>query len=188
MPEASSTNVVVVTATPLEGADVDARTIAAPVQTATAKNIEDSHALDLTAYMSRNLGSVHINDIQNNPLQPDVNYRGYTASPLLGTPQGLSVYMDGVRLNQPFGDVVSWDLIPREAIAAVTLMPGSNPLFGLNTLGGALVGSHEERQERARFRHRIRLWIEQPLAGASNHGRQGRQRLQLVSHRQPLRG
>jgi outer membrane receptor protein involved in Fe transport len=41
-------------------------------------------------------------------------------------------------LNQPFGDVVSWDLIPRIAIASSTLMPGSNPLFGLNTLGGAL--------------------------------------------------
>ena len=67
-----------------------------------------------------------------------MNYRGYTASPLLGTPQGLSIYMDGVRLNQPFGDVVSWDLIPRMAIGSTTLMPGSNPLFGLNTLGGAL--------------------------------------------------
>ncbi len=43
-----------------------------------------------------------------------------------------------MRLNQPFGDVVSWDLIPREAISTMTLMPGSNPLFGLNTLGGAL--------------------------------------------------
>ncbi len=84
------------------------------------------------------LGGVYVNDIQNNPLQPDINYRGYTASPLLGTPQGLSVYMDGVRLNQPFGDVVSWDLIPRVAIASLTLIPGSNPLFGLNTLGGAL--------------------------------------------------
>ena len=67
-----------------------------------------------------------------------MNYRGYTASPLLGTPQGLSVYMDGVRLNQPFGDVVSWDLIPQVAIFSGALMPGSNPLFGLNTLGGAL--------------------------------------------------
>ncbi len=46
--------------------------------------------------------------------------------------------MDGVRLNQPFGDVVSWDLIPRVAICSSALMPGSNPLFGLNTLGGAL--------------------------------------------------
>ena len=76
--------------------------------------------------------------MQGNPFQMDVSYRGYTASPLLGTPQGLSVYMDGVRMNQPFGDVVSWDLIPRAAISSMTLMPGSNPLFGLNTLGGAL--------------------------------------------------
>jgi hypothetical protein len=68
----------------------------------------------------------------------DLNYRGYTASPLLGTPQGISIYMDGVRLNQPFGDVVSWDLLPRNVIAEMTMVPGSNPLFGLNTLGGAL--------------------------------------------------
>lgn len=88
--------------------------------------------------MNSSLGSVYINEMQGNPLQADVNYRGFTASPLLGTPQGLSVYMDGVRLNQPFGDVVSWDLIPRAAIASLTVMPGSNPVFGLNTLGGAL--------------------------------------------------
>ncbi len=84
------------------------------------------------------MNGVYVNDIQNNPLQPDINYRGYTASPLLGTPQGLSVYLDGMRLNQPFGDVVSWDLIPRAALESLTLLPGSNPLFGLNTLGAAL--------------------------------------------------
>ena len=127
-----------VVTTPLTGPTLEARSEPAPVQTATSSQIEASHALDLTAYMNRTLGSVYVNDIQNNPLQPDINYRGYTASPLLGTPQGLSIYMDGVRLNQPFGDVVSWDLIPRAAINTITLMPGSNPLFGLNTLGGAL--------------------------------------------------
>lgn len=133
-----ATDTVVITATPLAGADVDARAIPAPVQTASARDIANSHALDLTAFMNRKLGSVYVNDIQNNPLQPDINFRGFAASPLLGTPQGLSVYMDGVRLNQPFGDIVSWDLIPREAIASIALMPGSDPLFGLNTLGGAL--------------------------------------------------
>ena len=88
--------------------------------------------------MNRRLTSVHVNEIQGNPFQPDVNYRGYSASPLFGTPQGLSVYMDGVRLNQPFGQVVSWDLIPASISMSLTLMPGSNPIFGLNTLGGAL--------------------------------------------------
>ncbi|MEP7246022.1 MAG: TonB-dependent receptor [Gammaproteobacteria bacterium] len=137
-PDQTLPTVVVVGVTPLPGADIDRNQVAAPVQTATAQDIERSHAVDLTAYMNRTLGSVYVNDVQNNPLQPDINYRGYSASPLLGTPQGLSVYMDGVRLNQPFGDVVSWDLIPRQAIQTMTLMPGSNPLFGLNTLGGAL--------------------------------------------------
>jgi outer membrane receptor protein involved in Fe transport len=123
--------------TPL-GGTADAALVAGPVQTARGEQIERSNALDLTAYMNRALGGVYINDIQNNPLQPDLNYRGFTASPLLGTPQGMSVYLDGMRLNQPFGDVVSWDLIPRAAIADLTLVPGSNPLFGLNTLGGAV--------------------------------------------------
>jgi outer membrane receptor protein involved in Fe transport len=130
--------VIVIGTTPLQGAEVDRSDIAAPVQTASARDIDRTHALDLTAFMNRTLGSVYVNDVQNNPLQPDISYRGYTASPLLGTPQGLSVYMDGVRLNQPFGDVVSWDLVPRAAISTMTLMPGSNPVFGLNTLGGAL--------------------------------------------------
>jgi outer membrane receptor protein involved in Fe transport len=130
--------VTVIGVTPLTGALVDRDQVAAPVQTATSGDVERSHALDLTSFMNRRIGSVHVNDVQNNALQPDVNYRGYTASPLLGTPQGLSVYLDGMRLNQPFGDVVSWDLIPREALSAMTLVPGSNPLFGANTLGGAL--------------------------------------------------
>lgn len=132
-------NVDVVAATPLPGADLSADEIPAPVQTAQARDIESSNALDLSDFLNRRLRAVHLNEIQGNPYQADLNYRGYTASPLLGTPQGLSVYLDGVRMNQPFGDVVSWDLIPRTAIAEVALLPGSNPLFGLNTLGGALV-------------------------------------------------
>jgi outer membrane receptor protein involved in Fe transport len=48
------------------------------------------------------------------------------------------VFQDGVRINEVFGDVVNWDLIPTAAIASVQVIPGSNPIFGLNTLGGAL--------------------------------------------------
>jgi outer membrane receptor protein involved in Fe transport len=130
--------VEVIGSTPLPGIGQPRNEIAAPAQTARSRDIERSGALELGDFMNRTLGSVHVNEMQGNPFQMDVNYRGYTASPLLGTPQGLSVYMDGVRMNQPFGDVVSWDLIPRAAISSMTLMPGSNPLFGLNTLGGAL--------------------------------------------------
>jgi len=134
----ASSSVTVIAAAPLPGVDLTREEIPAPVQTANQRDIEDSGALDLSDFMNRRLNGVHLNEVQGNPFQSDLNYRGYNASPLLGTPQGFSVYMDGVRLNQPFGDVVSWDLIPRLAIAETILMPGSNPLFGLNTLGGAL--------------------------------------------------
>ena len=137
-PTVELATVTVVGLAPLPGLEVPRDQIPANVQTATGADLDRIPALDLASYLNRALGSVTINETQGNPFQPDVNYRGFTASPLLGTPQGLSVYADGVRLNQPFGDVVSWDLIPRSALASVTLMPGSNPLFGLNTLGGAL--------------------------------------------------
>jgi outer membrane receptor protein involved in Fe transport len=137
-PPPTSITVTVVATTPLEGVGITIDKLAAPAQVATAEELERDGSINLASFMNNRLGSVYVNEIQNNPYQPDVNYRGYTASPLLGTPQGISVYMDGVRLNQPFGDVVSWDLIPRMAIRSMTLMPGSNPVFGLNTLGGSL--------------------------------------------------
>ncbi len=135
---AQASAVDVVAATPLPGTDLPVDEIPAPVQTATARDLEESGALDLSDLLNQRLSGVHINQNQENPYQPDLNYRGYTASPLLGTPEGVSVYMDGVRQNQPFGDIVAWDLIPKIAISEMALIPGSNPLFGLNTLGGAI--------------------------------------------------
>lgn len=131
-------SVKVIGSTPLPGIGLSQEQIPANMQTLDAESIPDTGAANLPDLLNQRLGSVTINEIQGNPYQPDVNYRGFTASPLLGTPQGLSVYMDGVRLNQPFGDVVSWDIIPRSAISSLNMMPGSNPLFGLNTLGGAI--------------------------------------------------
>lgn len=128
----------VIAPTPLPGTDLPVDDIPAPVQTASGRDITQSGALNLSDFLNRRLQGVHINENQGNPFQPDVSYRGYTASPLLGTPEGISVYLDGVRQNQPFGDIVAWDLIPKVAISEMALMPGSNPLFGLNTLGGAI--------------------------------------------------
>lgn len=127
----------VVGQTPL-GAGVAIDQIASNVQSATAESLRAQRALDLTDFMRRNMASVFVNEAQSNPLQPDLQYRGFVGSPLLGLPQGLAVYQDGVRINEPFGDTVNWALIPESAINAVYLMPGSNPLFGLNALGGAI--------------------------------------------------
>jgi outer membrane receptor protein involved in Fe transport len=120
------------------GAGIDPSLVPANVQRATAEELERSHALDLTDFLNRGFSSVNINHAQNNPLQPDFNFRGFTASPLLGLPQGLAVYQNGVRINEPFGDTINWDLVPISAIDSIQLMAGTQPVFGLNTLGGAL--------------------------------------------------
>jgi outer membrane receptor protein involved in Fe transport len=133
-----STTISVIASTPISALDLPLSDVPLPVQTLTSQTIEDANAIDLTDVMKRRLNGVYVNENQNNPFQPDVNYRGYTASPLVGSPAGLSVYLDGVRQNQPFGDVVAWDLIPKVAISTTELIPGSNPVYGLNTLGGAI--------------------------------------------------
>lgn len=123
---------------PLAGLGIPRWQVPANVQSVGSRQLEEQESLNLPEFMARQLPSVNVNEIQGNPFQVDLNYRGFTASPLLGTAQGLSVYVDGVRVNEPFGDTVNWELLPHSAIAGMELMPGSNPLFGLNTLGGAL--------------------------------------------------
>ncbi len=108
------------------------------VTSLTAKEIEDQNLTDLSELLFRNIPGVNLSPAQNNSFQNDVGYRGFLASPLLGSAIGISVYVDGARFNEGFGDTVNWDLIPQSAISSIDLIPGSNPLFGLNTLGGAL--------------------------------------------------
>lgn len=129
----------VVAITPLQnGSGLDIHKVPANVQRVTAADLEQTQSLSLAEYLNRYLGSVNVNDAQNNPYQPDVQYRGFAASPLMGLPQGLAVYVNGIRSNEAFGDTVNWDLIPEGAIDTMTLQSGSNPMFGLNSLGGAL--------------------------------------------------
>ncbi len=131
--------IIVITNAPLSGLGLPLNYVPSNVQTTNSKDLQRQQTLDLADYLNSNFSGISISESQNNPFQPDINYHGFTASPLLGTPEGLSVYVDGVRVNESFGDTVNWDLIPESAISTVTLQSGSNPVFGLNTLGGALV-------------------------------------------------
>ncbi|HEV7490326.1 MAG TPA: TonB-dependent receptor [Rhodanobacteraceae bacterium] len=128
----------VISTTPLEGLGLPLNQIPASVQTADSAEMERQQTLDLASYLNSNFAGVTASESASNPFQLDIYYHGFTASALLGTPEGLSVYVDGVRVNEAFGDTVNWDLIPQSAISTVTLMSGSNPVFGLNTLGGSL--------------------------------------------------
>lgn len=130
--------VTVIANTPLAGLGLPVNQVPANVQTADSQDLERQQSLGVAEFLNSNFSGVNVNESAGNPFQLDINYHGFTASPLLGTPEGLSVYVDGVRVNESFGDIVNWDLIPEAAISTITLLSGSNPVFGLNTLGGAL--------------------------------------------------
>ena len=131
-------SVQVVGIAPLPGLGTPLRDVPANVQIFDNRLFARTRPLTLTQFLDLNSNSVAAASGQGNPFQQSLDFRGFAASPLLGTPQGMSVFQDGVRINEPFGDVVNWDLLPRSAISSVQLIPGSVPAFGLNTLGGAL--------------------------------------------------
>jgi iron complex outermembrane recepter protein len=124
------------TAKPIPGA-VDQDKIPSNVQTVGASAFEYSKTPDLLQSMERALPGVSLGSQTGNEFQLDFNYRGYVASPVIGTPEGLAVYQNGVRINEVFGDIVNWDFIPQNAINQLNLVP-SNPVYGLNATGGAL--------------------------------------------------
>ena len=137
-PAGAILSVEIVGTAPLPGLGIDRALLPYPVQTASGKQLGQDGGSNLAEFMARTLNGVNVNAVSGSPFQNDITYRGYRASPVLGSAQGISVYLDGVRVNEPFGDVVNWDMIPEAAIGKLLLAPGANPLFGLNTLGGAL--------------------------------------------------
>ncbi len=134
----TTSTINVFSATPLPSIGLPLDLVPANIQVIKREDLKNQVGVTIADFASNNLQSVSIQETQGNPFQPDVTFRGYSASPLDGNPQGLSVFLDGVRVNEPFGDSVRWDLIPSFAIQGMQLIPGSNPLYGLNTLGGAI--------------------------------------------------
>jgi iron complex outermembrane receptor protein len=129
--------VLVIGSTPLAGSDLDRDQVPMASWVLGAGDINRTGIPTLTGAILANVPSASVNDTQGNPFQPNILFRGFTASPVAGTPQGLAVYVNGARFNDAFGDTVNWDLIPPAAIASVNL-EAANPIFGLNALGGSV--------------------------------------------------
>ena len=123
--------------TPLAGASIDPDKVAASVNVVNAEQIKQTGSLNISDALVKYVPGIIVNEVAGNPFQPDVQFRGFVASPVSGTPQGLAVYQNGVRINEAFGDIVNWDLIPTAAIKSVAVVT-NNPAFGLNALGGAV--------------------------------------------------
>ena len=111
--------------------------VPAATYTITGKELQNTRAFDLTGNLVRQAPGVIVNDVAGGPFLPEVDFRGFVASPIAGTPQGLAVYQNGIRINEAWGDNVFWDMIPSVAIDRFTVVTG-NPLFGLNAIGGAV--------------------------------------------------
>jgi outer membrane receptor protein involved in Fe transport len=111
----------------------------ADAQNISPQEISGSHADTATGLLNQFVPGVFLSDTESNPFQQDLYYHGFDASPVLGTPQGLAIYQGATRINQHFGDTVLWDLVPSFAIRSIDVVPGSDPVFGLNALGGAIV-------------------------------------------------
>ena len=127
----------VIGVTPLQGAGLDRDKV--PTQTAvlTRDTLSRDGYADTLRALNENIGGLTLDEAQGNPYQPNLIFRGFEASPLVGNAQGLAVYVNGTRFNQPFGDTTNWDLIPDIAIDGIDVS-GSNPAFGLNALGGSI--------------------------------------------------
>src|SRR5215475_7606589 len=129
--------IVVVAPSPLAGAGIDRDKVPAMVQTLTADDFQRTYSPSVIETLLQRIPGVSTSDTQGNSAVQDLRYRGFNASPLAGTPQGLAVYLNGVRVNEAFGDTVNWDLIPTNAIDRADVWT-NNPVFGLNALGGAV--------------------------------------------------
>jgi outer membrane receptor protein involved in Fe transport len=127
-PPPTQEQITVVGTSPLLGTGVDRNLVPADVQVLDSAAIARNGNPDVLNALNT--------EVSGNPYQPSVFYNGFEISPLQGTSQGVAVYVNGIRFNQPFGDTVNWDLIPDVAISKLNV-EGANPVFGLNALGGS---------------------------------------------------
>src|SRR5437870_4893909 len=103
------------------------------------------HAADLDARGVRSLADaleqlpgITTSDELGAPGQLDVTLRGFQVSPTIGLPQGVTVYLDGVRVNEPDAHEVNFDLLPLEDVDHVDVTYGPSVLLGRNSLGAAV--------------------------------------------------
>ncbi len=122
---------------PLSGTGVDVTKVPAAVTQIDSKQIERQKSPNIVDSLAKYTPSIAVQNVSGNDFQPDVFFRGFDASPVSGTPQGIAVYQNGARLNESFGDTVNWDLIPTAAVKSIDVI-SNNPAFGLNALGGAI--------------------------------------------------
>jgi iron complex outermembrane receptor protein len=177
----------VVATTPLNGGQINVSQSPFAVWQTSSQDAQTFNDTTLPDTLARSAPGVTVGNVSGNEFEPDLFYRGFDATAVTGTPQGLAVYQNGTRINEAFGDVVNWDLIPQIAIDKTTII-AANPIFGLNALGGAVTvtmkngftwqgfeadfegGSFYRAQEQIQFGKQVGNWSVYMAANQINDG------------------
>lgn len=111
--------------------------VPARVTILTGKQVDAMEPRLLSDVLGQQAGFSTYDDL-GNPYKLNVSSRGFFASPVVGLPQGISVFLDGVRQNEPDAAQVNFDLLPMEHIKRIEILSGNGSLLGRNSLGGAI--------------------------------------------------
>ena len=133
-----SPDVNIISVTPVQGGGISLDRVPSNIQTITEEDLSDKKNLSVTDTLNKKTAGISISNLNSSPMQNDINFRGYVAGPLLGTAQALAIYQNGMRVNESFGEIVQWDLVPDFAIQNMQVFPGGDPVFGQNAIGGAI--------------------------------------------------
>lgn len=126
------TSSIAPTAGPLIGSGIPAR-----ISTVTGQAI-DAWEPRLLADALASQPGISLYDDLGSPFKLNMTTRGFNVGPVVGLPPGVSVFLDGVRQNEPDAAEVNFDLLPMEHVQRVELLSGSGSLLGPNSLGGAI--------------------------------------------------
>ena len=123
---------VIPAAGPEIGSDVPAR-----VTIVAGRAVRAAHPGALWEALATRGGATLYDDL-GSPFKSTLVTRGFTASPVVGVPQGVSVFVDGVPVNEPDAGQVNFDLLPLAHVERVEILSGTASLLGPNSLGGAI--------------------------------------------------
>src|SRR5438067_732452 len=126
-----------VTGTRLPGSPLPVDSVPATVDVIPGETLRATGEVTLQETLRR-LPGVSTADQQGNSFQMDLAVRGFQGTSVTGAPQGISVFVDGVRVNEPTVEEINFDLLPLDDVERVELIRGPGAVFGRNTLGGVL--------------------------------------------------
>ena len=131
-------DVNIISVTPVQGSGLSIDRVPGKVQSISRETIGKKKNFSITETLNREASGISLFNLNSSPMQNDINFRGYVSGPLLGTAQSIAVYQNGMRVNESFGEVVQWDLVPDFAINNMQIFTGGDPIFGQNAIGGAI--------------------------------------------------